>query len=342
MEWIMKRRFGMWIGILLVLIVGVSVTQMTKDFVVSKGVAASSILNVMDMDQKKIDAAPAGGALVEAAAETEAAAQMEVFQAEERKADAPAEAAPVMAPAMADGEAVPEMAAALEETAAEAASPVAGMTGGPGAEYGASSNAEGKIASPIGPDGAAAYPGAQMDGETEQGPAEKMIGQKTKITANQTIQETVKSPLDPVVDTTENVAEVEMEEAAMTAEDFFSRFEAAEASALKFWENVTADNPVAYYAAAEQERVLWDYELNLVYGTIRERMDEKKAEELKVSELNWLKERDQYAEKMASKSPMLNAQKQDPAYTRVLAEKTKERCYWLVAEYEDVLNSDIP
>ena len=44
----MKKRFGMWMGILLILIIGVSVTKITRDFVVSQGVEASSILNVAD------------------------------------------------------------------------------------------------------------------------------------------------------------------------------------------------------------------------------------------------------------------------------------------------------
>ena len=55
-------------------------------------------------------------------------------------------------------------------------------------------------------------------------------------------------------------------------------------------------------------------------------------------EVEWIKERDLYAEKASAKSSMKNAQNQNPDYVRALAEKTKERCYWLVSEYEDVLN----
>ena len=41
----MKRRFGMWIGILCILVIGISVTKMTTNFVHSNGVEASTILD---------------------------------------------------------------------------------------------------------------------------------------------------------------------------------------------------------------------------------------------------------------------------------------------------------
>ncbi|MBQ5805677.1 MAG: DUF1311 domain-containing protein, partial [Lachnospiraceae bacterium] len=85
-------------------------------------------------------------------------------------------------------------------------------------------------------------------------------------------------------------------------------------------------------------RALWDYELNYVYQMIRERLEQEEMEALKVMEVEWIKERDLYAEKASAKSSMKNAQNQNPDYVRALAEKTKERCYWLVSEYEDVLN----
>ena len=158
-------------------------------------------------------------------------------------------------------------------------------------------------------------------------------------TMNDAIQETVKSPLDPVVINDVAVA-VEDEKVSYHAETFFERFAQTEQSALQLWDNVTPDNRQAYFTAAEQERILWDYELNHVYQVIRERLSEEENERLKVLEVEWIKERDLYAEKAAAKSGMKNAQNQNPEYTRALAEKTKERCYWLVSEYEEILNQD--
>ena len=82
---------------------------------------------------------------------------------------------------------------------------------------------------------------------------------------------------------------------------------------------------------------------NLIMDEIAQtegRLLQEENERLKVSEVEWIKERDLYAEKAAAKSGMKNAQNQNPEYTRAISEKTKERCYWLVSEYEEILNQD--
>lgn len=158
-------------------------------------------------------------------------------------------------------------------------------------------------------------------------------------TKDEAIQETVKSPLDPVVDNTA-IMEPVSETVSHHAGDFFERFAQTEQNALTIWENVTTDNRSAYLAAAEQERILWDHELNHVYQVIRERLSKEENEELKQLEIEWIKERDLYAEKAGARSNVKNAQNQNPDYVRALAEKTKERCYWLVSEYESVLNEN--
>lgn len=256
----MKRRLIMWIVMVCILVVGVSVTRITEDFVVSNGVEASSILTAMD------------GPGNEAAA----------FYAGEALAGGTAEINRTMTEAMATE--------SLEDAVAE---------------------------------------------EAAVGDVEQM----EMAEAEESVRETVKSPLDPNVESGDTT-EVEIYEEANRAEYFIERFETVKTNSEKLWSNLTSDNAVAYYAAAEQERVLWDYELNLVYGAIRGKLSEDEAEELKHLELEWMKERDQYAEKMALKSPVMNAQNQNPVYTRALAEKTKERCYWLVEEYGDVLDED--
>ncbi len=309
----MKRRFMMWMTIVCILVVGVSVTRMTRDFVVSQGVETAVILNVMDAGNNR-----------KVTTETTAAA-------------APAERAVVMS----DGDAAArEKAKSVnEEMKAETAVEEAAVEPAPAALSGGAEAGSGAI-----PDveTAAAYEDSVAITEAAEAPAMVSSGSpKAPIdTSNpEAIQETVKSPLDPVIDKN-SVSKKEEETLSYDAETFFERFAQTEQNALQLWENVTSDNRTAYLAATEQERVLWDYELNLVYSMIRSRMSEEEAEELKILELEWLKERDLYAEKAAAKSLMKNAQNQNPDYTKALAEKTKERCYWLVSEYEEVLSRD--
>lgn len=261
----MKRRLVMWIVIVCILIVGVSVTRITEDFVVSNGVEASSILIAMDGPEEGA-ASRTGGALARGAAGENRA----VITEDAADEDVPMEQEAAVQP--------------LNE--AEAA--------------------------------------MDLESETEKSEA---------------AEETVKSPLDPNVDLGDET-ELEISEARYNAEDFAERFENVEANSEKLWSNLSVENSVAYYAAAEQERVLWDYELNLIYGEIRKKLSEDEAEELKHLELDWMKERDQYAEKMALKSTAMNVQNQNPVYTRALAEKTRERCYWLLDAYGDVLDQE--
>lgn len=274
----MKRRLIMWIVIVCILVVGVSVTRITEDFVVSNGVEASSILTAMDGPGNEAAALYAGEALAGGAT-------------------------------------------GINRTMTEA------MAG----EEGISAQS-------------VMDNGGKLEANSSQGmeSLEAAVGdveQMEMVEVEESVSETVKSPLDPNVEPGDTT-EVEIYEEANRAEDFIERFETVETNSEKLWSNLTSDNAVAYYAAAEQERVLWDYELNLVYGAIRGKLSEDEAEELKHLELEWMKERDQYAEKMALKSPVMNAQNQNPVYTRALAEKTKERCYWLVEEYGDVLDED--
>ena len=271
----MKRQFGMLFGIICILIIGISVTVMTRSFVASKGVETSSILMTADLMAADSVAEEVAPAAVPAAA---VAMQMET--------------APV---------------AITEETAAAYSVRTAAASRDFAAEE------------------AAPGPRSPLDPAPVESPEKG---------------EAVKSPLDPMVEEKAVSKDTMLEDTEWMVDDFFARFEQTEGMASKLWDNVTTENPVAYHAAAEQERLLWDYELNLVYGEIRENMSEKEAEELKHLEIEWIKERDQYAERIAAKSPVMNGQNQNPAYTRALAEKTKERCYWLVSEYETVLNQE--
>ncbi len=248
----MKRRFWMWMTIVCILVVGISVTKMTRDFVLSKS-ADNGIEET-----------------VEAIAYVDEEALKEVIE---------------------------EFIEETHETVVEDAVP--------------------------------AEASAVLTEATPKAPID--------TTNNEAIQETVKSPLDPA-EAKSSVVEVEEERDSYNAEDFFERFAQTEQHAVQLWDNVTVDNRSAYLTAAEQERALWDYELNYVYQIIRSKLEKEELEVLKVLEVEWIKERDLYAERASSKGSLKNAQNQNPDYVRALAEKTKERCYWLVSEYEYVLN----
>lgn len=297
----MGRRIGMWATVICILVVGISVTKLTSSFVTSNTAETAAASDMRSMTQETA-AAAAGSVQSEAGAVPGDPGQ--AAGSAQRAAEAPV------------ADAVPQ-AAAFSVNPAAADSAETGKTESRTAEKSASESAVEAEAEVI-----------AEDTGTQNG---------TPDTAeDMAASETVKSPLDPVV-TKENTAETEENLTAFyAAEDFLKRFENAETCSGKFWENVSADNVGAASAAAEQERALWDYELNLVYRTIRSRMTEQEAEELKILELEWLKERDRYADKEAGKTAGINGI--SPDYTKALTIKTKERCYWLVSQYEEVLS----
>lgn len=358
----MKRRLWMWMTIICILVVGVSVTKMTRDFVVSNGVETVTIVGVADAgntsEMKKETAAGAGAGESEMAADMASAFRRAAAAAVE-KADKTN--AKVVA-GRTDGPGADLEIGTAVEAAAEAAETVAGTVTETGI---AGEDVEADIENEVGIAVAMAETEAFEGSEGEEtsveaysslsaAPAEVSAGDYAVATsgeepvqmkgvsekATDPVSETVKSPLNPVVE--KEFVVMEETEAALTytTEEFYDRFETAEKNAAKLWENASFDNYVAYTAVAEQERALWDYELNFAYGMIRSKMSDKEAEDLKILELEWLKERDKYAEKAAAKAGKKNAQNQNTEYTKALAEKTKERCYWLVTEYEDVLDRE--
>ena len=314
----MRRRFGMWIAIICILVVGVSVTKLTRDFVTSQGVETATLVQVADTGKTSVTS---GGNTQSVEEETNPLAS--------RAGKMPI---PGAANKQADEKAVTETEAAV---AAAEAGPGSGI-----AAYSGESTFDEPVA--ISSDGTSSSEDLMCSGVPEamtETAAEAEAASET-VEETETVPETVKSPLDPVIEKTAVVVGAKEETVSYGAESFFERFAATEKNVVNIWENITTDNLTAYQAAADQERVLWDYELNLVYTTIRSKMSEKEAEDLKLKEVEWIKERDRYAEKKAAKSGMKNAQNQNPEYTKAIAEKTKERCYWLVSEYEGVLNRE--
>ena len=62
-----------------------------------------------------------------------------------------------------------------------------------------------------------------------------------------------------------------------TKDELDARLEKARELSWQYQGSVKDENAISAYAAAEQLWTLWDQELNLVYGSIRARMTEKRS-----------------------------------------------------------------
>lgn len=99
----------------------------------------------------------------------------------------------------------------------------------------------------------------------------------------------------------------------------------------------TDSNTNSIRATAETELKLWDGELNLIYNTIIEDLDEKEKTELIKEEREWMKDRDALAVAAAKKSG--GGTMEGLEYTASLADSTRKRVYELAASYKDVLDN---
>lgn len=148
--------------------------------------------------------------------------------------------------------------------------------------------------------------------------------------------ETVKSPLDPEVREEKYAEDTEIS-GTYASDDISERLAQTESQALRCRESIVESNLVSAYASAEQEYALWDRELNLIYNAIVSRMSQKEADTLKLSELEWRKERDMAADKTIRSATNQN---QNLDYVKVMVRYTRERCYELYENYSDVLDRE--
>lgn len=81
-----------------------------------------------------------------------------------------------------------------------------------------------------------------------------------------------------------------------------------------------------------KEYKLWDKELNYVYKKIYSKLNTSKKEELKKSEIAWIKKRDKKAEKSASEFERGSMYPQ--VYNGKLVQLTKKRIKWIINNYE--------
>lgn len=84
---------------------------------------------------------------------------------------------------------------------------------------------------------------------------------------------------------------------------------------------------------ADSELKLWDNELNLIYGEIKDALDDDEAAELIEEERAWIRERDRKAVEAAKASA--GGSLESVEYTASLAESTRARAYELLDRYEE-------
>lgn len=385
----MNRRQGMFTAIICVLVVGGSVTKMTRDFVSSKGAETAAITSVMGITGaaapesfmlSEAAAVPAAGSMERIIAEAGGTAGAEGFSAGGGQSAAGASLENAAAGQSLDGGAEPleksadtagtagkyasgyqtenpdigisayaadAAGAAVAEEAGEMAALTEADGEGAGQDLGAAATARaagisGAEAGNSGAPGSLAETGNAGTSQSAAGTGSARVsgaasgpggtdGAELSAEEAEAMQETVRSPLE--------TAAAEEAEKRYTADELRARLDHVAEQVLQYGESTAEMNAGAAFAAAEYERNLWDAELNLIYTSIRQRISEQEAEQLKLKELEWIRERDRAAEKASLRnSNQLTGQSVE--YTKKSAEKTKERCYELLEEYEEVLSEN--
>ena len=177
---------------------------------------------------------------------------------------------------------------------------------------------------------------AGVEVEMDMAAAEVIVEMAGAESVLEEAPETVKSPLDPEVREEKYAEDTEIS-GTYASDDISERLAQTESQALRCRESIVESNLVSAYASAEQECALWDRELNLIYNAIVSRMSQKEADTLKLSELEWRKERDMAADKTIRSAANQN---QNLDYVKVMARYTRERCYELYENYSDVLDRE--
>lgn len=332
----MNRQRGVWITILCILVIGVSVTKMTRSFI------ASGTLETMAANAVSGEPEEAWTNLTEMASTGQTATGAPAG----RKAPASGIDGSKEKSGLTEAS---ETAAAMDEWTAksldQAAAPAPAMEGAeagaaPAAEAPAENTASAGEASSENPEDKAA-PKIIMYQAARDSKNEPDSAAGSDSAADEALQETVKSPLDPAgPGYYPTAAETgnETEETTSPAKEYEDRLDQTASQITQYRSARNDATANSMYMAAEYEWGLWDNELNTLYSMLRVRMNEEEAENLKQEELSWLKERDAAAEKAASKT---NSQmSRNTAYLEASARETKDRCYKLLEEYGEILERE--
>ena len=153
-------------------------------------------------------------------------------------------------------------------------------------------------------------------------------------------KETVKSPLepDPGVEGKQAMFSDNSTESQLYGfEELENGLSEAEKQAEQGKNKESETNPGLLYAMSERERLIWDRELSKIASSITGRMTPEEADDFQYQELEWLKERER-AGAQAAEERKTSGHSQGVSGT--IARMTRERCYYLLEEYEELLKSD--
>lgn len=153
-------------------------------------------------------------------------------------------------------------------------------------------------------------------------------------------KETVKSPLEPdsVVEGKQAMFSDKSTESQLYGfEELENGLSEAEKQAEQGKNKESETNPDLLYAMSERERLIWDRELSKIAGSITGRMTPEEADDFQYQELEWLKERERAGAQAAEER---KASGHSQGVSGTIARMTRERCYYLLEEYEELLKSD--
>ena len=182
-----------------------------------------------------------------------------------------------------------------------------------------------------------AEPGAA---DTEKSDTEASGQAETGDQVLSAYKETVKSPLepDPGVEGKQAMFSDNSTESQLYGfEELENGLSEAEKQAEQGKNKESETNPDLLYAMSERERLIWDRELSKIAGSITGRMTPEEADDFQNQELEWLKERERAGAQAAEER---KASGHSQGVSGTIARMTRERCYYLLEEYEELLKSD--
>ena len=182
-----------------------------------------------------------------------------------------------------------------------------------------------------------AEPGAD---DTEKSDTEASGQAETGDQVLSAYKETVKSPLepDPGVEGKQAMFSDNSTESQLYGfEELENGLSEAEKQAEQGKNKESETNPDLLYAMSERERLIWDRELSKIAGSITGRMTPEEADDFQNQELEWLKERERAGAQAAEER---KASGHSQGVSGTIARMTRERCYYLLEEYEELLKSD--
>lgn len=264
----MDRQKGVWITIICILVIGVSLTKLTSDFVASgtlETVAAENFENPTEAADTTQALTEMASSVIEGSG-APAAGRAGVSRSGERRAS----------DGKAGGDSNEGTSALMEQVQGDA---VEEETAAAGPEMAGA------------PQAFAAMPEAVPE----------------TVAASDTVKSPLEPAAGPGYYQPVPESAGASDESGYTAEEYKKRLDQTAAQIAQYREVPNDSSANFAYVASEYEWDLWDSELNTLYGIFRIRMTEEEAEKLKQEELEWLKERDVAADRAAAKTNSQNS-----------------------------------